>query len=83
MPEFASTVLPLKAGDISEPARVTLGNSYGWHIVWLRKRVSAHPMTLEQDYERVKQVALFVKRNRKNAEWVEELKKTIYLDIRL
>ncbi len=83
VPEFATTVLPLKEGDISQPSRVTLGTSYGWHIVWLRKRVLAHPMTLEQDYERVKQVALYMKRNRKNLEWVEELKKTIYLDIRL
>jgi len=70
-------------GDISQPARVTLGTTYGWHLVWLRDRVPAHSMTIEQDYERVKQVALYVKRNKKNAEWVEELKKTIYLDIRL
>ncbi len=83
VPEFATTVLPMTEGEISMPARVTLGTSYGWHIVWLRKRVPAHAMTLEQDYERVKQVALYVKRNRKNAEWVEELKKKIYLDIRL
>jgi len=83
VPEFASTVLPMKEGDISEPARVTLGNSYGWHIVWLRKRVPAHAMTLEQDYDRVKQVALYVKRNKENAKWVEDLKKSIYLDIRL
>jgi peptidyl-prolyl cis-trans isomerase SurA len=81
--EFASTVLPLSEGDISQPERATLGSTYGWHIVWLRKRVPAHPMTIEQDLDRVKQVALFVKRNEKNAEWVEELKKTIYLDIRL
>ena len=83
VPEFASTVLPMAEGDISMPSRVSLGTSYGWHIVWLRKRVPAHPMTLEQDHDRVKQVSLFVKRNAKNAEWVQELKKTIYLDIRL
>ena len=40
-------------------------------------------MTLAQDYHRIEQLALFVKRNRLNAEWVEELKKTIYMDIRL
>jgi len=83
VPEFAATVLPMSQGDISTPSRVTLGTSYGWHLVWLRARIPAHTMTLEQDYERVKQVALYVKRNKKNAEWVEELKKTIYLDIRL
>jgi peptidyl-prolyl cis-trans isomerase SurA len=81
--EFAGTVLPMSEGEVSQPSRATLGTTVGWHIVWLRKRVPAHPMTLEQDYERVKQVALYLKRNESNIEWVQELKKTIYLDVRL
>jgi len=51
--------------------------------VWLRGRIAAHAMTLETDFDRVSQLALYLKRNRQNAEWVEELRKTIYLDIRL
>ncbi len=83
VPEFSTTVLPLKAGEISPPSRASLGSTYGWHIVWLRDRVPAHAMTLETDFDRVSQLALYLKRNRQNAEWVEELKRTIYLDIRL
>ncbi len=82
-PEFSATLLPLASGEIGQPARASVGTTYGWHVVWLRKRTPAHSMTLEQDYERVRQVALFVKRNQENARWVEELKRTIYLDIRL
>lgn len=83
VPEFSTTVMPLKAGEISPPSRASLGSTYGWHIVWLRNRIPAHAMTLETDFDRVSQLALYLKRNRQNADWVEELKKTIYLDIRL
>lgn len=83
VPEFSTTVMPLKTGEISPPSRASLGSTYGWHIVWLRNRVPAHAMTLETDFDRVSQLALYLKRNRQNADWVEELKKTIYLDIRL
>jgi parvulin-like peptidyl-prolyl isomerase len=83
VPEFATTVMSLQPGEISQPARANFGTNFGWHIVWLRERTAAHAMTVETDYERVAQVALYLKRNRLNAEWVEELKRTIYLDIRL
>ncbi|HAV24522.1 MAG: hypothetical protein A2X67_13495 [Ignavibacteria bacterium GWA2_55_11] len=83
VPEFSAVVLPLNDGEISPPARASIGSSYGWHIVWLRKRVAAHAMNLEQDFERVSQVALYMKRNRLNTEWVEEMKRTIYVDVRL
>lgn len=80
---FASVVKGLNAGDITEPHRVPVRGSYGFQIVHIRRRVPAHPMNLQDDYKRVEQMALFVKRNRLNAEWVEELKKSIYWEIRL
>ncbi len=82
-PDFAAEIKDLKEGAISMPARASVGVSYGYHIVWMRKRTPPHAMTLETDYRRVEQLALYVKRNKLNAEWVEELKKTIYVDIRL
>jgi peptidyl-prolyl cis-trans isomerase SurA len=81
--EFAPLVKDLKDGEISEPHRVTLRASYGYQIVLLRKRYPAHDINLADDYKRVEQMALFVKRNRLYSEWVEELKMSIYLDIRL
>lgn len=81
--EFTEVVETMKGGEISEPHRVTLKNSYGFQIVWLRQRIPAHAMNLEDDYRRVEQVALFFRRNRENVEWVEELKKSIYWEVRL
>ncbi len=82
-PDFASQIKNLKPGDISEPLRTTVGSSYGFHIIWMRKRAPAHAMNLRDDYDRIEQLALYLKRNKLNAQWIEELKKTIYVNIRL
>lgn len=80
--DFAPVVKDLKDGEISEPHRVTLRSSYGYQIVLVRKRYQAHDINLTDDYKRVEQMALFVKRNRLYTEWVDELKKDIYLEVR-
>jgi peptidyl-prolyl cis-trans isomerase SurA len=82
-PDFASVVKDLKEGEISQPHRVTLGATYGFQIIWVRKRTPSHAMNLDEDFRRVEQLALYMKRNRVNQEWVNELKKSIYWDIRL
>ena len=81
--DFASVLKTLQTGDISQPHRVTLKSSYGYQLVPVRKRIPAHAMTLDTDYRRIEQIALYFKRTRKNSEWVEELKKNIYWEIRL
>ena len=81
--DFAGVLKNLHMGDISEPHRVTLKSSYGYQIVWVKKRIPAHAMNLETDFKRIEQIALYFKRSRKNTEWVEELKKNIYWEIRL
>lgn len=82
-PDFASQVKDMKKCDISEPLRTIVGSSYGFHIIWMRDRKAAHDMNLQDDYNRIEQLALYVKRNKLNTEWIDELKKTIYVDIRL
>lgn len=81
--DFAPVVKDLKTGEISQPHRVTFRASYGYQIVFVRKRIPAHTTNLNDDYKRIEQMALFVKRNKLNAEWLEELKKNIYWEIRL
>lgn len=80
--DFASVVTEMKTGEISQPHRVTLGASYGFQIIWLRKRIPSHTMNLEDDFTRVEQLALYMKKNRTNQEWVAGLKKSIFYEIR-
>jgi peptidyl-prolyl cis-trans isomerase SurA len=79
---WAATVAPLKAGEISKPERLSAGNTYGYHIVWLKKRTAAHAMTLENDYRRLEQMALNNKRARDYQKWMEDLRKDIYWQVR-
>jgi peptidyl-prolyl cis-trans isomerase SurA len=82
-PDFAGQINDMKAGEISEPLRTVVGSSYGFHIIWMRKRTAPHAINLQDDFKRVEQLALYMKRNKQNAEWIDDLKKTIYVDIRL
>jgi len=82
-PGFAEEIKDLKEGEISEPTKITVGNSYGYQIVLMRKRVPAHMPTLQGDYKQLERLALYLKQTRMNNEWIDELKKNIYLDVRL
>jgi len=81
--EFAPVVKGLQPGEISLPHKITLKASYGYQIVLLKKRTAAHAVNLNDDFKRIEQMALYMKRNRLNAEWIEELKKSIYYESRL
>jgi parvulin-like peptidyl-prolyl isomerase len=82
-PDFAGQIKEMKAGEISEPLRTVVGSSYGFHIIWMRKRTTPHAINLHDDFKRIEQLALYMKRNKQNAAWIDELKKTIYVDVRL
>jgi len=81
-PDFLQVLQSLKEGEISDPIQTSHSSRNAYHIVWLRKRTPAHEMNLQDDYRRVEQLALYMKRNKKYEEWLEELKKEIYVDIR-
>ena len=81
-PDFAGQIKEIKTGEISEPLRAVVGSAYGFHIIWMRKRTAPHAINLKDDFKRIQQLALYMKRNKQNAEWIDELKKTIYVDIR-
>ncbi len=80
-PSFRKTVDTLKVGEISKPVRVDVGNSYGYHIVYLRNRIPAHKINLTQDYARLKQMALTMKQNEAYQKWIAQLKKQVYWKI--
>jgi len=80
---FYPTVSGLREGEISPPVRLTVGNSYGYHIVLLKKRTPAHAITLDQDYQRIETIALNYKRTKDYQSWLEKLKGEIYWQSRL
>jgi peptidyl-prolyl cis-trans isomerase SurA len=77
------TVNSMKQGEISTPQRLTVGNTYGYHIVWLKQRTPPHPMSLELDYRKIEAIALNYKRTQDYQQWMDELRKSIYWESRL
>ena len=83
-PSWKRTIRQLDEGEISTPTEVQLLNGdRAFHIVKLQRRVPAHRVDLEHDYERIQQYALQDKRSRKMDEWIDELRDEIYVDVRV
>ncbi len=78
-----SIVSDLKQGEISYPKRIDYGNSYGYHIVYLEKRIPQHQVSLREDYPELKKLADQYKRQKHYEQWIDKLKTKIYWKIML
>jgi peptidyl-prolyl cis-trans isomerase SurA len=77
-------VSKLKVGEVSFPKRIELGQGiYGYHIVKLLEKTPEHKPNLDTDYDEIKQAAELHKQQKLYADWMKELKKQIYWEIRL
>lgn len=82
--QLLSTIYSMKEGEISPPKRLnTDAKNYGYHIVKLYKRVPEHVANIEDDFDDIKRLAQFRKRENLYKEWVEELKSHIYWEIKI
>lgn len=83
-PSWRRTVNSISEGEISQPTEVQLlDGENAFHIVLLQRRLPAHRVNLDQDYERIRQLALQDKRQRVFQEWVTDLREDIYVDVRI
>ncbi len=82
-PSWHATLDTLAVGEVSHPAEVDLlDGRAAYHIALLQKRTPAHDLTLATDYPLIEEFALQEKRQRELAEWIEELKETVYIAIK-
>ncbi|NOX38287.1 MAG: parvulin peptidyl-prolyl isomerase [Calditrichaeota bacterium] len=79
IPAFKAVTDTLKPGDISKPFKT----EFGYHIVRLNKRTEKRQISLEKDWEQIRQWALEEKRERLFREWLEQLRQEIPIEIRL
>ena len=73
----------LQKGDISDPVKVGDDRFYGYYIYLIKDRFPEHLATLEGDYTLLEQYAQRFKEQKVLSEWIEELKKTIYVEIKI
>ena len=77
-------VYGMSIGEISFPKRLELDNkSYGYHIIKVINRTPEHKATLEGDYDELKRLAMYHKRQKLYTEWINELKDKIYWEVRI
>jgi peptidyl-prolyl cis-trans isomerase SurA len=73
----------VSVGDISDPVKVGDDRFYGYYMYLVKDRIQQHSATLENDYTLIEQYAQKYKEQKLMGEWLEDLKKTIYLEIKL
>lgn len=73
----------LNAGDLSDPIKVGDDRYYGYYMYKVLNKFPEHSATIEGDYVLIEQYAQKYKEQKLLGEWLEELKKTIYLEIKL
>ena len=77
-------VSKLTQGEISFPRRLDYApGTYGYHIVYLEKRVPQHPANLDEDYKEIKRLADEYKKQKEYEKWIKDLKKKIYWEVRI
>ncbi|KPL04213.1 MAG: hypothetical protein AMJ90_01690 [candidate division Zixibacteria bacterium SM23_73_2] len=77
--ELKDAIIPLKKGEISRPFLT----EFGIHIVKVLDRQSERKITLEDDWDTIKEMAKRKKTNQKVMEWLEKLKEKYYVEVRL
>ena len=82
-PEWRALLDTLEVDEVSRPAEVELLNGRrAYHIVLLQRRIPPHRWNIETDYERIEQYAHQEKRARMHREWLDRLRKEVYIDLR-
>lgn len=77
-------IYKLDEGEISPPKRLTLDkDNYGFHIVKLISRKKEHTPNYEQDYDEIKQLALYNKRQKLYSKWMDKVRKNIFWEVRI
>ncbi len=80
------TVLALKnlsAGQITDPLRIGSDEKYGYGIYKLINVFAPHRLSLSEDYDRIKKFAESYKENKEMEDWINEIRETVYVNIRM
>jgi len=75
---FQTAVDTLKIGEISMPFQT----QFGFHIVKMDDKRGIRRYNLDEDYDEFKSKALDFKMQKLRKQWIEELKKTVYIEIK-
>lgn len=82
----SSLYVSLKAmqpNDITGPTKIGDNKNYSYELIKLKSINPEHNLTLETDYDKVKRFAEYFKETAEVEKWIEEIKKHIFVEIKL
>lgn len=84
-PMYRIVLLMDEEGAISEPKSFTLRNQNkkAYRIVQLDRQIPEHIANLDQDYERIKNIALQQKQYRVIQKWMNDLRDEVYVEYKI
>lgn len=72
----------LASGTITEPATVTVApDKQAVRILYLKEKVPPHPANLQQDYDKIAQMALAAKRAAALKEWLQNTQAEVFIKV--
>jgi peptidyl-prolyl cis-trans isomerase SurA len=77
-PEFVAPLQTIEEGEITPPVMSELG----YHILKLLERTDGRPLDIKEDFDIIRNMSRQEKTSRMVQDWVEELKKRVYVDVR-
>ena len=72
----------LDIDDITKPIRLGTDLNYGYEILKVLSNNPEHKLTLDNDYDIIKSYTLFYKENEEMEKWINELRESIYVDVK-
>ncbi|TFH01582.1 MAG: hypothetical protein E4H13_04505 [Calditrichales bacterium] len=76
IPQFKDVVISLKTGEISHPFKT----DYGYHIVRINAHNQPRELSLTEDWEQIKNMALNFKIEREYKSWITSMKEDIPIE---
>ncbi len=81
--DMRKSIAAMNDGDVTEPLPYAADPTKpGFHILWRKKFLKQHFPTLEEDFKQLEQMASMEKRQRLEQEWIQELRKKLYWEVR-
>lgn len=77
-PEFKAVLANAGVGSIIGP----VSTKFGWHVLRVLDRRASHAFDLTSDWDAIKDMARREKTNRVVADWIAEIRKDTYVDVR-
>ena len=73
----------LNPGEMTNPVRVGDDRVYGYYLYLLKSRSEEHKLSIDNDFDLCEKYALNYKEQKMQAEWFEELKRTIFVETKI